>query len=115
MGYSAAAANLALDAALAGVTTAKLHTGAPGASGTSNQLEGSPTTATVSFASAVSGSKVSVGPHNWSSLGASGTVSHLSLWNGAAYRASVALSSSRVVTSGGAFAVGAITVTHPTD
>lgn len=110
MSASNDAANDALDAAFGTCDTARLHTGDPGPSGTSNVL-GSGDDASITFESATNRSITTTAPASFTNLSGSGTVTHVSVWDGPTYRGKAALSSSRAVSAGASFAVNSITFT----
>lgn len=70
--------NSALDAGLSGVTHAQLHTGAPGAAGTSNVAAGVARCALTGIGSASGGADSATG--TWTIPGAGGPFTHFSLW-----------------------------------
>lgn len=79
MAFVTARLNSAIDAALSGVTHAQLHTGAPGAAGTSNvaaQMDAR--CALTGIGSAASGTDTATG--TWTINGAEGPYTHFSLW-----------------------------------
>ena len=79
-GPSAAALNAAANAVAALIDTARLHTGDPGASGTSNT-----TTAgvqTIAWGSASNGDITMTGTENFTGGAASGACTWISLWDG---------------------------------
>lgn len=78
MAYTVARLNAALDAANTGVTHAQLHTGAPGAAGTSNVAAGVSRAALSGVGSAASAADVMTCA--WTIPGAGGPYTHFSLW-----------------------------------
>jgi len=79
-GLGSSGANTALDALLAAYPWIKLHTGAPGANGTSNAAtETTRKQATYSAASA--GAASSTGALTWTSVAASEDYTHFSAWS----------------------------------
>lgn len=78
MSFVTARLNSALDAALSGVTHAQLHTGAPGAAGTSNVASGVSRAALTGIGSSASGADSATGA--WTIPGAGGPYTHFSLW-----------------------------------
>ena len=70
--------NSALDAALSGVTHAQLHTGAPGAAGTSNVAAGVARCALTGIGGASAAADSATGA--WTIPGAGGPFTHFSLW-----------------------------------
>jgi hypothetical protein len=78
MAFVTARLNSALDAGLSGVTHAQLHTGAPGAAGTSNAAAGVSRCALTGIGSASSGADSATG--TWTIPGAGGPFTHFSLW-----------------------------------
>ena len=79
MAFTTARLNAAIDAALTGVTHAQLHTGAPGAAGTSNVAAGVSRAAVTGVGSASAAADVLTG--TWTIPGAGGPYTHYSLWN----------------------------------
>jgi hypothetical protein len=90
MGYSNTAKNQALDAIT--VDRVRLHSGAPGASGTDNTL-GSLTAAT--FNAAASGERLLASDVTLTGLGASASVTHFSIWlnSGTVFKGGFAITS----------------------
>jgi hypothetical protein len=78
MAFATARLNSALDAALSGVTHAQLHTGAPGAAGTSNVAAGVDRCALTGIGSSSAGADSATGA--WTIPGAGGPFTHFSLW-----------------------------------
>lgn len=78
MAFTAARLNAAIDAALSGVTHAQLHTGAPGAAGTSNVAAGVSRAAVTGVGGATGAADALTG--TWTIPGAGGPFSHYSLW-----------------------------------
>ena len=78
MSFTAAALNAAIDAALSGVTHVQLHTGAPGAAGTSNVAAGV-SRAAVSGVGGASGAADTL-TATFTIPGAGGPYTHYSLW-----------------------------------
>lgn len=78
-GFGAAGANTALDALLAAYPWLKLHTGAPGANGTSNAAtETARKQATM--AAAAAGSSTNTGALTWTGVAGSEDYTHVSGW-----------------------------------
>lgn len=95
-------------------TFVQLHTGDPGAAGTSNISVGSTTRLTVSQ-SAASGGSITIsgtaGP--WTNGGTSETISHISVWSASSagnFLYSVALSAGQAWASGNTFTLNTLTV-----
>ena len=119
MPFANTALETAADAIADRVTAVGLHTGAPGANGTSNEVSGSnysraSTTGTawtesngVSSNNAVVQFAVPTG--SW------GTVSHFSLWASTTFLGSESVTTSRTVNTGAdvEFAIGDLTITVP--
>ncbi|MFF4536560.1 hypothetical protein [Streptomyces aureus] len=89
-------------------TFVQLHTGDPGAAGTSNVSAGSSTRNTFIFNSSSSGSALSLGtaPSAWTSGGSSETLTHISVWTASTsgtFLFSVALTASKAWASGDTF------------
>lgn len=115
-------ANAILDAIRAGGTNltapanlyVQLHTGDPGASGTSNISVGSTTRVAVTHAAASGGAIAMNGTApSWTNGGTSETISHLSLWtatSGGTFRRSWALTSSKAWASGDTLTLTALGV-----
>lgn len=78
MAFVTARLNSALDAALSGVTHVQLHTGAPGAAGTSNVAAGVARAALTGIGSASGGTDSATAA--WTIPGAGGPFTHFSLW-----------------------------------
>lgn len=78
MAFTTAALNAAIDAALTGVTHAQLHTGAPGAAGTSNVAAGVSRAAVTGVGGASGAADTLTG--TWTIPGAGGPYTHYSLW-----------------------------------
>jgi hypothetical protein len=78
MAYTTARLNAALDAANSGITHAQLHTGAPGAAGTSNVAAGVSRAALTGVGSAASAADQWTGA--FTIPGAGGPFTHLSFW-----------------------------------
>lgn len=79
-GWSAAQANSIIDAAVAAYPWMKLHTGAPGAAGTSNAATET-TRKQVAFGAASGGAASNSGVITWSSVAASEDATHCSFWS----------------------------------
>lgn len=79
-GMASASAATSLDTILAGTTYVKLHTGDPGAAGTSNPA-GNTTRAAVMFAAASGGAKTSNSDAVWTNVSTSETYTHFSVWS----------------------------------
>jgi len=112
-----ARANAALDTALTGVNHVSLHTDAPGAAGTANEL----TTLTapgyarqaITFAAAASHSKASNLEADFLASGGDWpSVTHVGLWNSTTFMMSVALTTARQINNGETLAIdsGAVTL-----
>jgi len=87
----------------------KLHTGSPGAAGTSNAATNT-TRKQASFTAAAGGAATTDASLDWTSLPATETYSHLSFWSastGGTFLGSSTLSTSVAVTSGGNFSIAA--------
>ena len=87
---SAAVANAVLGLMLNGTswpgyaaTYVQLHTGAPGAAGTTNVAGNNVRQAAGAFNTPASGATTNSAPVNWSSVSTSETYSHVSLWSAA--------------------------------
>jgi len=78
MPFTTARLNAAIDAALSGVTHAQLHTGAPGAAGTSNVAAGVARCALTGVGGATGAADVLTG--TFTIPGAGGPYTHYSLW-----------------------------------
>lgn len=78
MAFTAARINAAIDAALTGATHAQLHTGAPGAAGTSNVASGVSRAALTGVGGATAQADVITG--SWTIPAAGGPFTHFSLW-----------------------------------
>jgi hypothetical protein len=116
VGTAAAIANSILDALLRSTAWSepaavygKLHTGDPGAAGTSNAATHT-TRVQFDFGAASGGAATNSGDETFSSLAASETISHLSFWDassGGNFLFSVALASSKAVDAGGSLTIPA--------
>lgn len=85
----------------------KLHTGDPGAAGTSNAATET-TRKQASFAAASAGAITTDADLSWTSMAANETISHISAWDASTagtFLFSDALDTSRAVTSGGSFTI----------
>ena len=78
MAFTEAALNAAIDAALTGVTHIQLHTGAPGAAGTSNVAAGVARAVVSGVGGATSAADTLTA--TWTIPGAGGPFTHYSLW-----------------------------------
>jgi hypothetical protein len=78
MAFTTARLNAALDSALSTSTHAQLHTGAPGAAGTSNVAAGVSRSALSGVGAASGGSDTITG--SWTIPAAGGPFTHFSLW-----------------------------------
>ena len=78
MAFTTAALNAAIDAALGGVTHIQLHTGAPGAAGTSNVAAGVARAAVTGVGGATGAADTLTA--TWTIPGAGGPYTHYSLW-----------------------------------
>lgn len=113
-GISSAQANSILDALAKGVDYAgnaavyvKLHTGDPGAAGTTNAA-GNTTRQQATFASAASGANASNADVVWTNVGTAETYSHVSYWtagSGGTFLGSSALTASKTVAVGDTFTI----------
>lgn len=81
-GISSSAADAAIDAVVALGTWIQLHTGDPGAAGTSN-VATEDTRMEASFAAASGGSASTDADLTWSAVAATETVTHFSMWTAA--------------------------------
>lgn len=89
-------------------TFVQLHTGDPGAAGTSNVSAGSTTRNSFVFSSSSSGSSLSLGtaPSAWTNGGTSETLTHISVWTASSAGTllfTVALTASKAWASGDQF------------
>ncbi len=78
-GFSVTAANAALDSLGTTYTWVKLHTGDPGAAGTSNAATET-TRKQATWGSAASGAKTTTADLTWTSVAATEDYTHYSLW-----------------------------------
>lgn len=78
-GIGSAAANSALDTIASTYSWLQLHTGSPGAAGTSN-VAGNTTRKQPSWASASGGSKSTNADVNWTAVSTAETYTHFTLW-----------------------------------
>lgn len=102
-------------AAYSAVTGAfvQLHTGDPGAAGTSNVSVGSTTRNSFVFSSSSSGSALSLGtaPSAWTNGGTSETLTHISAWTASSagtFLFSVALTASKAWASADSFSLSTL-------
>jgi len=79
VGWSTAEANDAIDALLSSYTWVKLHTGDPGAAGTSNAATET-TRKQATWTSASSGASSNSGALTWTTVAGSEDYTHFSLW-----------------------------------
>lgn len=107
-GLGSAGANVALDAVLAAHTWVKLHTGAPGAAGTSNAATET-TRKQAAWTSASSGAASNSGALTWTNVVASEDYTHFTLWT-ASSGGSFGLSgtvTANAITAGDTFTIAA--------
>lgn len=95
-------------------TFAQLHTGDPGAAGTSNVSVGSTARNSFVFSSSSSGSALSLGtpPSAWTNGGTSETLTHISVWTASSagtFLGSVALTASKAWASADTFTLSTLT------
>ncbi|MFJ4925294.1 hypothetical protein [Streptomyces sp. NPDC088736] len=95
-------------------TFVQLHTGDPGAAGTSNVSVGSTARNTFTFAASSSGSglALSSGPAAWTNGGTSETITHISVWTASSAGTllfTVALTASKAWASGDTFTLSTLT------
>ena len=123
MAYTSGARNVMLRAIQDDIDTVKLHTGAPGSSGTSNQVSGgaysdATFTASASEWTGTSGSVTNANAITFPDASGAdwGTVSHFSLWDNTVFRADGSLTTSRNIIDGTTsieFAVGDLSAEVP--
>lgn len=89
MAFSSARLNAAIDAALSGVDEVRLHTGDPGAVGTSNAAAGVDPATPTGVGGATGQSDTITG--TWDIPGAGGPYTHASLWAAGTFAGSGAL------------------------
>lgn len=116
VGLAAAIANSILDALYRSVAWSepaavwvKLHTGDPGAAGTSNAF-GDTTRQQATFSAASAGAITTSAAVEWTNLSAAGTISHISFWDASTagtFLQSDDLASSRTVAIGDNFTIPA--------
>lgn len=80
MAFTTARVNAAVDAALTTTTHVQLHTGAPGAAGTSNVASGVARAALTKGAAGTPTAKQAVSTASWTIPGAGGPYTHFSMW-----------------------------------
>jgi hypothetical protein len=95
-------------------TFVQLHTGDPGAAGTSNISVGSTTRNSFVFSSSSSGSSLSLGtpPSAWTNAGTSETLTHISVWTASSagtFLGSVALTAGKAWASADTFTLSTLT------
>lgn len=101
VGLAASSANAMLDGQLDTTPTAKIHTGDPGAAGTSNASVGDATAKSFTWAAASAGSKAKTASNPvWTNGGTSETLTHLSVYSAAVFKFSSALTASAAWASG---------------
>lgn len=115
-GWGSAAANAAIDAAVAAYPWIKLHVGAPGSAGTSNPATET-TRKQATFASASAGSAATSGTLTWSSVAGSEDFTNFTAWSASTagtlgYSGTI---TANAVSSGDTFTIasGQLTVTLP--
>jgi hypothetical protein len=116
VGLAAATANAWLDALCRSVAYSdpaefwvKLHTGDPGAAGTSNAA-GETTRKQATFSAASAGAITTSAALTWTSVSTTETVSHVSFWDassGGTFLGSDALDTARSLTAGDTFEIAA--------
>lgn len=87
----------------------KLHTGDPGSAGTANAF-GDTTRKAATFSAAASGAITNSGALAWTSVSASGTVTHVSFWDASSagnFLGSDALAASSALTAGDDYTIPA--------
>jgi hypothetical protein len=115
MALAKAAATLAVAAATDDALRLQLHTGAPGAAGTSNVF-GDATKQVVAWNAAANGARTASNAPEWTSVTAAGTVTHVSLWTtGGVYRGSAALVTSKTLAIGDGIKFTALTASITND
>ncbi|MGW5173138.1 phage tail fiber protein [Streptomyces sp. NPDC004082] len=95
-------------------TFAQLHTGDPGAAGTSNISAGSTTRNSFTFAASASGSALALSgaPSTWTNGGTSETLTHISVWTASSAGTllfTVALTASKAWASADQFTLSTLT------
>jgi hypothetical protein len=92
----------------------QLHTGDPGASGTSNVSVGSTTRQSLTWNNASAGSmSIASSPTAWTNGGTSETLTHISIWSASSagtFYASIALTSSQAWASGNTFTLTSLSI-----
>lgn len=94
----------------------QLHTGAPGAAGTSNVSAGSTTRVNANFNTASAGSTSLATQPSWTNGGTSETITDVTAWSAASagtFILSAALSSSKAWANGDQLQLSSLTVTIP--
>lgn len=90
--------------------TVKLHTGDPGAAGTTN-ASGETTAKTVTWNAPSAGSMALSSSVSWTAWSAgTETISHISIWDGATFLRSVALTASKTVNDGDTLTLNTLTL-----
>jgi hypothetical protein len=111
VGLASGAANAMLDGEFDGTPTAKIHTGDPGASGTSNVSVGDNTGKAITYAAASGGSKLMNGTDPvWTNGGTSETLTHVSVYKAGTFKASIALTASKAWASTDTFTLTDLSV-----
>lgn len=108
MSLNASAIQVGAAAIAADIDTAKLHTGDPGAAGTSNTT----TAGSQTIALSASGGDISLSaPVDFTGGVPSGPCTYVSLWAGATFRGAYALSGDQTFNAAGEYSLTALDVT----
>lgn len=91
VGLAASAANAMLDTHFDTTPTIKIHTGDPGAPGTTAVSVGEATTKVPTYGAGAAGSKSMTNAPVWTNGGSVETITHLSVYSAATFKASAAL------------------------
>jgi hypothetical protein len=96
VGIRSAEADSLLDTLLGSTPGITLHTGDPGAAGTSNASAGDNTKKTIAMGSSASGTKAMTGTGGpWTNGGSSETLTHIAAWITTVFKISAALTASQ--------------------
>ena len=93
--------------------TAKMHTGDPGAAGTTNASTDTTASSAIVWSAASGGSMAYASGGLWTGIAvtpASETITHISLWNGATHLWNLQLSASKVIQDGDSLQLNSCTL-----
>lgn len=111
-GIRSAEADSLLDTLLGSTPAFTIHTGDPGAAGTSNASAGDNTKKTGAAGSSSAGTKAMTGTTGpWTNGGTSETISHIAAWITTVFKVSAALAASRAWATGDTITLTSFSVT----